>query len=134
MENYKRIFLIVLDSLGIGASEDAHLYGDEGTNTLKHISEQMDHFRLHNLEGLGLGSLGDFKGIYRLPMNFATTAILKEQSVGKDTMTGHWEMMGLEVKQPFQSFEKDGFPQALLDELEKRTGSCLLYTSPSPRD
>ena len=126
MENYKRIFLIVLDSLGIGASEDAHLYGDEGTNTLKHISEQMDHFRLHNLEGLGLGSLGDFKGIYRLPMNFATTAILKEQSVGKDTMTGHWEMMGLEVKQPFQSFEKDGFPQALLDELEKRTGRGIL--------
>ncbi|HIU14296.1 MAG TPA: phosphopentomutase [Candidatus Fimiplasma intestinipullorum] len=126
MKKYKRVFLIVLDSLGIGESQDAWRFGDQGVNTLKHIAEHMEYFDVPNLEGLGLGSLGQFKGIYRLPANFATTAILKEVSNGKDTMTGHWEMMGLKVTEPFQTFTDTGFPDELIHALEERTGRHIV--------
>ena len=117
---YQRIFLIVLDSLGIGNAKDAKKFGDEGANTLAHIAQATNGIKALHLEGLGLGALGDFQGIYNLPAHFATIAKLNEKSNGKDTMIGHWEMMGLEVKEPFQTFTEKGFPQALLDELSKR--------------
>lgn len=119
-KQYKRIFLIVLDSLGIGNAKDAKYFDDEGANTLGNIAEVTDGINAINLEGLGLGNLGDFKGIYPLPSHFATIAKLNEISMGKDTMTGHWEMMGLEVKQPFQTFTETGFPNELIEELSKR--------------
>ena len=122
MKKYKRVFLIVLDSLGIGESQDAWRFGDQGVNTLKHIAEHMEYFDVPNLEGLGLGSLGQFKGIYRLPANFATTAILKEVSNGKDTMTGHWEICGVLTTEPFVTFTDSGFPQELIDELSRLSG------------
>ena len=120
MKAYKRIFLIVLDSLGIGGASDASEYNDEGSNTLKHISENSD-LKLMNLEGLGLGNLGNFKNIYKLPSHLATIASLEEASVGKDTMTGHWEMMGLKIIKPFITFTESGFPAELITAIEEKT-------------
>lgn len=119
-KSYQRIFLIVLDSLGIGQAHDANVFHDEGANTLGHIAQVTGGIQALNLEGLGLGNLGHFEGIYPLPSHFGTIAKLNEISNGKDTMTGHWEMMGLEVQEPFQTFTETGFPQPLLDELSKR--------------
>lgn len=113
MKKYKRIFLIVLDSLGIGAMPDAAKYGDAGANTLGHIWEQREDLNIPNLRRLGLGNLcgkqDDAAGYYMR---------LQERSVGKDTMTGHWEMMGLHVKEPFLTFTETGFPAELIEKLE----------------
>ena len=116
MKKYKRIFTIVLDSAGIGNATDANEYGDLGTNTLKHICESVDEIHLENLEGLGLGELGEFKGIYKLPSHLGTVASLCEISNGKDTMTGHYEMMGLKVEKPFKTFTETGFPKEFIEE------------------
>lgn len=126
MSTFQRVFLIVLDSLGIGNAHDASDFDDQGSNTLAHIALAAGEIKALNLEGLGLGSLGDFEGIYRLPAHFATIAKLNEISNGKDTMTGHWEMMGLKVSQPFQTFTETGFPKELIAELEKRTGRKII--------
>ena len=120
MKRYKRIFTIVIDSLGIGAMPDAREYDDEGTDTLGHIDDHMDPFHIPNLAGLGLTGLH--------PLNHAETVAepagyygrLLEASVGKDTMTGHWEMMGIRTDQPFRTFTDTGFPPELIAELEKR--------------
>ena len=122
MYKYKRIFTIVLDSLGIGNAVDADQYDDQGANTLKHICEKVNDIELSNLEGLGLGELGEFKGIYKLPSFFGVIAKLNEISNGKDTMTGHYEMMGLKVEKPFKTFTETGFPKAFIEELERLTG------------
>ena len=98
---YKRILLIVCDSLGIGNAKDAKSYNDEGANTLQHICDYCDGLDLPNLEGLGLGNLGNFKGIYPLKSQLGYTLALNEISKGKDTITGHWEMMGLKTENPF---------------------------------
>ena len=117
MEKYRRIFVIVLDSLGVGAMPDAEAYGDKGVNTLGHIWEYKKDLKIPNLRKLGIGNLlgrsDDFVGCHMK---------LKEKSRGKDTMTGHWEMMGLEIKEPFQTFTETGFPQELIDELEEKCG------------
>ena len=97
---YKRIFLIVCDSLGIGEAKDASLFNDEGANTLAHICENMNGLDVPVLEGLGLGNLGSFKGINKMSLPLGVIARLEEVSNGKDTMTGHWEMMGLKIEQP----------------------------------
>lgn len=125
-ELYKRIFVIVCDSMGIGNAEDAALFGDEGANTIGHICEAKNGLNIINMEGLGLGNLGDFKGIHPISHPLGTTATLKEVSNGKDTMTGHWEMMGLEVTKPFKTFTETGFPPELIAELEKRTGRKVI--------
>lgn len=121
MKTYKRIFLIVLDSVGIGAMPDASKYGDAGANTLGHIWEERKNLKIPNLRKLGLGNLcgkeDKAKGYYMR---------LKERSVGKDTMTGHWEMMGLHVKEPFLTFTEHGFPQELIDMLEKEFGREII--------
>lgn len=122
MKKYKRIFTIVLDSAGIGNAKDAKEYGDEGANTFKSICDTVENIHLVNLEGLGLGELGDFKGIYKLPLHLGTVASLNEISNGKDTMTGHYEMMGLKVEKPFKTFTDTGFPQEFIEEFEKLTG------------
>lgn len=122
MYKYKRVFTIVLDSLGIGNANDADAYGDQGTNTLKHICDKYPQIEVPNLEGLGLGELGDFNGIYKLPGFFGTVAKLNEISNGKDTMTGHYEMMGLKVENPFKTFTETGFPKEFIKEFEEKTG------------
>lgn len=122
MKNYKRIFLIVLDSLGVGEAQDAKLFHDEGANTLGHICDSVGGLYVPNLEGMGLGSIGDFKGIHALKNQLAYTARLEEVSNGKDTMTGHWEMMGLKITEPFQTFTETGFPKEFIQLFEERTG------------
>lgn len=122
MYKYKRVFTIVLDSLGIGDAKDAESYGDLGTNTLKHICDQYPQIEVPNLEGLGLGELGDFNGIYKLPGYFGTVGKLNEISNGKDTMTGHYELMGLKVEKPFKTFTETGFPDKFIKEFEEKTG------------
>lgn len=119
---YNRVFLIVLDSLGIGEAKDAANFGDEGANTLGHICEYNNGLHLSNLEGLGLGNIGDFKGIHKLSQQLGYTARLHEVSNGKDTMTGHWEMMGLKTEKPFITFTETGFPEEFIKLFEEKTG------------
>ena len=121
MKKFNRVFLIVLDSLGIGYADDANEYDDVGANTLKHICEAKHGLNVVNLEGLGLGNLGDFEGIHKNRDPLASIATLKEISRGKDTMTGHWEMMGLKVTEPFKTFTDTGFPEEFIRLFEEKT-------------
>ena len=116
-----------MDSLGIGDALDAKMFNDEGTNTFKHISEKFENgLNIPNLNALGIGDLDEIKGstIIEHPNSFSVR--LNEKSNGKDTMTGHWEMMGIYTTKPFQTFTDTGFPQELIDELEKETGHKLI--------
>jgi len=115
-----RIFYIVLDSFGIGASEDAHLYGDAGSDTLGHIADKTEEFSLPTLEKLGLGVIKPHKKISDKPSAAAQTAILKELSGSKDTTAGHWEMMGI-TSEGFTDFTK-GFPKEIMDKFEQESG------------
>ena len=126
MKKCKRIFVIVIDSLGIGEMPDAERFGDAGTNTLGHISESVDSFEIPNLQKLGTANLTPLKQVKPLKEPIGYRGILREKSNGKDTMTGHWEMMGVETKKPFKTFTKHGFPKELIDELEKRTGHKVI--------
>lgn len=126
MGKYKRIFLVVIDSLGIGAAADAAKYGDEGTNTLGHISERMEEFNMPNLQKLGLANLCKLKQVEPVAKPMGRCMTLKEKSIGKDTMTGHWEMMGLHITKPFKTFTDTGFPLELIAELEARTGHKVI--------
>lgn len=119
---YKRIFLIVCDSLGIGNAKDAKSYNDDGANTLQNICDYCDGLDLPNLEGLGLGNLGNFKGVYPLKSQLGYTLALNEISKGKDTITGHWEMMGLKTEKPFVTFKETGFPDQFIKLFEEKTG------------
>ncbi|AVK47174.1 phosphopentomutase [Clostridium sp. MF28] len=126
MKKYNRIFTIVIDSLGIGEMSDSKEYGDVNVDTLKHISESVDEFKIPNLQKLGLANLHPIKHVEAVEKPLAHFMKMREASVGKDTMTGHWEMMGLKIETPFQTFTDTGFPQELLDELEKRTGHKIV--------
>jgi len=126
MKKYNRILVIVIDSLGVGAMEDAAEYGDAGTNTLLHISESVEQFHIPNLQKLGMANLVPLKQVEAVEQPLAYYTKLKEKSLGKDTMTGHWEMMGLEVTTPFKTFTETGFPPELIAELEKRTGRKII--------
>ena len=126
MQKYRRIFTIVIDSFGIGAMPNAAEYGDEGCDTCGHIDEYVSEFHIPNLVSLGLGRLhplkhADYNGEIR-----GYQARLLESSVGKDTMTGHWELMGLHIIKPFITFTETGFPKELLDELSRRTGRVII--------
>ena len=126
MRHYKRVFLIVTDSLGIGAMPDADRYGDQGSDTLGHIDGAVESLRLPNLERLGLGNLHPLRHVQAVKHPLARYASLMEASAGKDTMTGPWEMMGLRTTTPFQTFTENGFPAELLEELSKRTGHRII--------
>lgn len=123
---YNRIFVIVLDSLGIGAMPNAYLYGDEGCDTLGHIDPYMPGFQIPNLAKMGLTRLHPLSNAETPDQLIGHWARLFEASVGKDTMTGHWEMMGLYITKPFQTFTETGFPDDLIRELEKRTGHKVI--------
>lgn len=125
-KKYNRIFTIVIDSLGVGALEDASAYGDEGTDTLGHISQSVDEFRIPNLQRLGMANLHELKQVEAVEKPLGYYMKLNEASTGKDTMTGHWEMMGLHITKPFQTFTETGFPKELLDELSARTGRVII--------
>lgn len=123
---FKRIFVIVVDSLGVGAAADAADYGDAGTDTLGHISQKMDQFEIPNLQKLGMANLHPLKQVASVkhPLGYYTK--MNERSRGKDTMTGHWEFMGLKTEKPFITFTETGFPPELIAELERRTGHKVI--------
>lgn len=123
---YKRIFTIVIDSLGVGALADAAAYGDEGTDTLGHISREMEEFKIPNLQKLGMANLHPLKQVPAVEQPLGYFMKMNEASTGKDTMTGHWEMMGLHITKPFQTFTETGFPKELIDELSRRTGRVII--------
>ena len=124
---FKRIFVIVADSVGIGAEPDAALYGDAGSNTLVHIAEHMPNgLNIPTLNALGIADLADIRGTSKVEHKNSYVMCAQEKSNGKDTMTGHWEMMGVYTTQPFQTFTDTGFPKELIDELEKRTGHKVI--------
>ncbi|MGL5648255.1 MAG: phosphopentomutase [Clostridium sp.] len=126
MEKYNRVFIIVIDSLGIGELEDCKQFGDENVDTLGHIAESVDSFNIPNLQKLGLANLHKIKHVDAIEKPLGYQMKMKEASNGKDTMTGHWEMMGLHITKPFQTFTDTGFPQELLDELSRRTGHGIV--------
>lgn len=126
IKKYNRIFTIVIDSLGIGAAADAAAYGDAGTDTLGHIAQRTENFQIPNLQKLGIANLHALNGIASIEKPMGYFARLHEASTGKDTMTGHWEMMGLHITKPFQTFTETGFPKELLDELSARTGRTII--------
>lgn len=120
MKKYKRVFAIVIDSFGIGAMPDSEKFGDVGVDTYGHIAESVDHFVIPNLQKLGLSNLHPVKGVDPVTEPVGYRAKLSETSNGKDTMTGHWEMMGINTKKPFITFTETGFPKELIDELSRR--------------
>ncbi len=126
MRTYKRIFVIVIDSLGVGAMEDAAAYGDAGTDTLGHISQKAEKLYIPNLRRLGIANLHALKQTEPAAKPLAYFCRMNEASAGKDTMTGHWEMMGLPVTKPFLTFTENGFPKELIDELSARCGRVII--------
>ena len=129
---YKRIFVIVADSVGIGYEPDADNFfngehNDWGSNTIVHISEKMPGgLKIPHMNDIGIADLADIKGTHKVSHPHAFVARSREASNGKDTMTGHWEMMGIHTKIPFKTFTDTGFPKELIDELEKRTGHKVI--------
>lgn len=125
-KKYKRIFTIVIDSCGIGNAKDASKYKDAGADTLGHIAEHAEHLNIPNMRRLGIANLKKLSAVAPAEHPMGYYAKLNEASHGKDTMTGHWEMMGLYITQPFQTFTETGFPKQLIEELEKRTGHKVI--------
>lgn len=125
-KKYKRVFTIVIDSLGAGDAVDAAAFGDAGTDTLGHIAESVGNLHIPNLQKLGIANMKPLKNIAPVETPKAYYTRLNEASNGKDTMTGHWEMMGLHITKPFLTFTEHGFPKELIKELEKRTGHKVI--------
>lgn len=122
---FERIFLIVLDSVGIGAAPDAAEFGDEGSDTLGHIAERMQGLQMPNMAKLGMAHIRSILGVEKVANPLAHYGMMQEASSGKDTMTGHWEIMGLHITEPFQVFP-NGFPPELIAELERQTGRKII--------
>jgi phosphopentomutase len=127
---YKRICLIVLDSVGIGELPDAERFGDLGSHTLGHIAERVPGLRLPNLQKLGLGNIAELNQVDPVEAPQAYFGKMAEVSVGKDTMTGHWELMGLNVTIPFNVFP-EGFPRELIEQFEQETGRKVIGNKPA---
>ncbi|WP_221565312.1 phosphopentomutase [Alkalihalobacillus sp. TS-13] len=127
---FKRVFLIVMDSVGIGEAPDAAKFNDLGADTLGHIAEKMNGLNMPNMAKLGLSNIREIRGIEKAENPSAHFGKMQEASNGKDTMTGHWEIMGLHIEQPFKTFP-DGFPKKLLAELEDKTGRKIIGNKPA---
>lgn len=121
----KRVFLIILDSVGIGHAKDAKAFGDVGVNTLGNISEHYG-LAMPNLEKMGLGNIYRIKTIPKVEEPTAYYTHMEPQSVGKDSVAGHWEFMGSILKEPFNNFTAEGFPPELIKEFEEKTGRKVL--------
>ena len=126
MKKYKRIFTVVLDSVGIGAAGDAEAFGDAGADTLGHISRHVPGMKIPHLQSLGIANVHRLPHVRAAENTLGYYARLREASNGKDTMTGHWEMMGLHITTPFKTFTETGFPKELIDELSRRTGRVII--------
>ncbi len=126
MSEYTRVFAIVLDSLGIGAMPDSRQFGDEGVDTLGHILERMGTLDIPNLQKLGFLNLHRGGGMSGVERPLGRYMRMAEASNAKDTMAGHWEMMGIKTESPFHTFTDTGFPPELIAELEKRCGKRVI--------
>jgi phosphopentomutase len=129
-KSFKRIHLVVMDSVGIGEAPDAKAFGDEGSDTLGHIAEKMNGLKMPNLEKMGLSNIRPFQGIQPVDITSSYFGKMQEASVGKDTMTGHWEIMGLNITQPFKVYP-NGFPDELIKTLEEKTGRKVIGNKPA---
>jgi len=127
---FKKIHVVVLDSVGIGEAPDAANFGDVGAHTLGHIAEKMNGLTMPHMEALGLANIEPLQGMQAAVEPKAYYGKMQEASVGKDTMTGHWEIMGLNIDKPFKVYP-EGFPAELIAELEKRTGRKVLCNKPA---
>ena len=127
---FNRVFLIVMDSVGIGEAPDAEAFGDKGAHTLRHIAERMDGLNMPNMGALGLSNIEEIPGVEKANEPKAYFTKMQESSNGKDTMTGHWEIMGLNIETPFRVFP-DGFPDELIQELEEKTGRKVIGNKPA---
>lgn len=130
MYPFTRVFLVVLDSVGIGEAPDAQAYGDEGAHTLENIALSMNGLALPNLAALGLSNIEEITGVPVADKPQAFYTKMQEASLGKDTMTGHWELMGLRIDKAFQTFP-DGFPADLIETLEQETGRKIIGNIPA---
>ena len=127
---FNKIHVVVLDSVGIGEAPDAANFGDVGAHTLGHIAEKMNGLTMPHMEALGLANIEPLQGMQATVEPKAYYGKMQEASVGKDTMTGHWEIMGLNIDKPFKVYP-EGFPAELIAELEKRTGRKVLCNKPA---
>jgi phosphopentomutase len=127
---FKRVFIIVMDSVGIGEAPDAEKFNDLGSDTLGHIAEKMNGLHMPYMGKLGLSNIREIKGIDKVANPLAYYGKMQEASNGKDTMTGHWELMGLHIETPFRTFP-DGFPDELIQELEEKTGRKIIGNKPA---
>lgn len=125
-KKYKRIFVIVTDSMGIGGAKDAAEYDDLGANTFGHIANLSNEFNVPTLKKLGIGNICINKKVAPVFPPLGVVAKMEEKSIGKDTLTGHFELMGLEVTNPFPSFTDTGFPDELIKELEEFSGRKVI--------
>ncbi|MCM8711058.1 phosphopentomutase [Clostridium sp. SYSU_GA19001] len=120
-----RVILIVLDSVGIGELPDADKFGDKGSDTLGNISKAVGGLRLPNMERLGLGNIDGIKNIVKFDNPKGTFGKCSEMSVGKDTITGHWEIAGVILKRPLNTYS-EGFPKDIIEEFENKIGRKVL--------
>lgn len=123
---FKRIFTVVVDSLGIGAMPDSTQFGDTDVDTLGHIAKTVESFEIPNLQKLGLANLKELDKVSAVECPMGYYCAMQEASNGKDTMTGHWEMMGIHTTKPFVTFTETGFPKELIDELERQFGKKII--------
>ncbi|WP_128894506.1 phosphopentomutase [Longirhabdus pacifica] len=127
---FKRIALIVLDSVGIGEQPDAPKFNDEGAHTLGHIAENMKDLNVPHMRALGLGNITDIAGIPPVDNPTGYYGKMQEVSAGKDTMTGHFEIMGVKVPIAYNTFP-NGFPDELIQQFEERTGRKVIGNKPA---
>ncbi|AUJ26349.1 Phosphopentomutase [Virgibacillus dokdonensis] len=130
LQKFKRIFLVVMDSVGIGEAPDAEMFNDKGADTLGHIAAHRNGLHMPYMGSLGLSNIREIQGIEKADSPKAHYTKMKEASNGKDTMTGHWEIMGLHIEQPFRTFP-EGFPAELIQELEQQTGHKVIGNKPA---
>lgn len=130
MKPFKKIHVVVMDSVGIGEAPDANIFGDQGADTLGHIAEEMKGLTMPNMGALGLSNIREIKGIETAAEPKAFYGMMQEASVGKDTMTGHWEIMGLNIDKPFKVYP-EGFPVELIEKLEEKIGRKVIGNIPA---
>jgi len=121
----RKVVLVVLDSVGIGELPDAELYGDKGSNTLGNIAKNVKGFSIPNLEALGIGSIEGVENLIKCENPEGIYGRCSELSKGKDTITGHWEMAGVILETPLQTYP-NGFPKEIMDEFEAKIGRKTL--------
>lgn len=125
-----RVIVIILDGVGVGALPDAFRYGDEGANTLAHVAEAVGGLNLPCLERLGLGRVIPLAGVRPEPTPQAAYGKMMEVSPGKDTTTGHWELMGIKLARPFPTYPR-GFPKEIIEKFEQAIGRRIIGNRPA---